>query len=299
MRRILAFSVQLANRKLAIQRAVQLANRKLAIQRAVQLANRKLAIQMFAFTLLLLTGLNCGTENPIEETGDTPEAETSLTGTLRGDVQSIEGVLIQVRLLRDGQLVAQMETQASYELDAVEVGNYTLQISAKGHETTEIDVTVIAGQVVALDKVTLVALETAVSHLRGTLTNDATGEPLGGINLQLTDDAGKVYETLTTVTGVFSFENLPVQQPFTLTIAHAGYEDKEIAVGPIPAAETLELTVELVPLQEPEKLDPGQGLSLGTQAPDFALPDSDGKLHALADYNADKSVVLIFYRGGW
>ncbi|MCG9133794.1 carboxypeptidase regulatory-like domain-containing protein [Candidatus Poribacteria bacterium] len=286
MRRILAFSVQLANRKLAIQRAVQL-------------ANRKLAIQMFAFTLLLLTGLNCGTENPVEETGDTLEAETSLTGTLRGDVQSIEGVLIQVRLLRDGQLVTQTETQASYELDAVTAGNYTLQISAKGHETTEIDVTVIAGQVVSPDKVTLVALGTPVSHLRGVLTNEVTGEPLGGINLQLTDDAGKAYETLTTAAGVFSFENLPVQQPFTLTIAHAGYEDKEVAVGPIPAAETLELTVELAPLQEPERLDPGQGLSLGTEAPDFELPDGNGKLHALADYNADKNVVLIFYRGGW
>ncbi len=39
------FSVQLANRKLAIQKSVQLANRKLAIQKSVQLANRKLAIQ--------------------------------------------------------------------------------------------------------------------------------------------------------------------------------------------------------------------------------------------------------------
>ncbi len=266
---------------------------------SVQLANRKLAIQMFAFAWLLLAGLNCGTENPVEETGDTPEAETRLTGTLRGDVQSIEGVLIQVRLLRDGQLVTQTETQASYELDAVAAGNYTLQISAKGHETKEIEVIVIAGQVVSPDKVTLDVLETPVSHLRGVLTNEGTGEPLGGINLQLTDKAGKAYETLTTAAGVFSFENLSVQQPFTLTIAHAGYEDKEVTVGPIPAAETLELTVELVPLQEPEKLDPGQGLSLGTEAPDFELPDGNGKLHALADYNADKNVVLIFYRGGW
>ena len=39
------FSVQLANRKLAIQKSVQLANRKLAIQKSVQLANRKLAVQ--------------------------------------------------------------------------------------------------------------------------------------------------------------------------------------------------------------------------------------------------------------
>ena len=266
---------------------------------SVQLANRKLAIQMFAFALLLFAGLNCGTENPVNESVETPEAETSLAGTLRGDVQSIEGVLIQVRLLRDGQLVAQTETQASYEIDAVEAGNYTLQISAKGHETQEMDVTVIAGQVVSLDKVTLVALETPVSHLRGVLTDTATGEPIGEVNLQLTDNTGKVHETLTTAAGVFSFENLPVQQPFTLTIAHAGYEDKEVAVPAIPASETLELTLELVPRQEPEKLDPGQGLSIGSQAPDFELPDSDGKLHALADYAADKNVVLIFYRGGW
>ena len=223
---------------------------------------------------------------------DTPEAETSLAGTLRGDVQSIEGVLIQVRLLRDGQLVAQTETQASYEIDAVDAGNYTLQVSAKGHETKEIDVTVIAGQVVSLDKVTLDALKTPVSHLRGVLTDETTGEPLSEVNLQLTDNAGEVYETLTTAAGVFSFENLPVQQRFTLTIAHAGYEGKEVAVNPIPASETSELTVELTPLPEPERLDPGQGLSIGTQAPDFKLPDGNGKLHALADYKADKNVVL-------
>ena len=79
MKRILTFSVRLANRKLAIQKAVRLANRKLAIQKAVRLANRKLAIQMFAFALLLFAGLNCGTENPIEETGDTVAVETTAT----------------------------------------------------------------------------------------------------------------------------------------------------------------------------------------------------------------------------
>ena len=285
MKRIQAFSVQLANRKLAILRAVQL-------------ANRKLAIQMFAFALLLLMGLGCGTENPVEETVDASVTGTS-TGTLRGEVQSIEGVLIQVRLLKDGQLLTQTETQGTYELGAVEAGNYTLQVSAKGYETKEINATVTPGQVVSLDKVTLVALEIPVSHLRGVLTNAATSEPLGEVNLQLTDKAGKVYEALTTATGVFTFENLPVEQAFTLTIAHAGYEGKEVAVHPIPTAETLELVVELTPLAEPERLDPGQGLSIGSRAPDFELPDGNGKLHALADSIGNGNVVLIFYRGGW
>ena len=265
---------------------------------SVQLANRKLAMQTFALALLLFAGLNCGTENPIEETVDTSAVE-ALTGTLRGEVQSIDGIRIQVRLLRDGQLLAQTQAQATYELPSIEAGTYTLQISAKGYETKEVNVTVTTGQVVSLDKVALVALETPVSHLRGVLTDKATGEPLGEVNLQLTDKAGKVYEALTTGTGVFTFENLPVEQAFTLAVAHAGYEETEVPVHPIPAAETLELQVQLTRRAEPEKLDPGRGLSTGSQAPVFELPDGDGKLHALADYVGNTNVVLVFYRGGW
>jgi hypothetical protein len=37
--------VQLANRKLAIEKTVELANRKLAIEKMAQLANQKLAIK--------------------------------------------------------------------------------------------------------------------------------------------------------------------------------------------------------------------------------------------------------------
>lgn len=255
-------------------------------------------IHTLALIFLLLAGLNCGTENPLEETVDTAAVET-LTGTLRGEVQSIDGVLVQVRLLRDGQLLTQIEAQATYELPSIEAGTYTLQISAKGYETQEVNVTVTAGQVVSLDKVALVALETPVSHLRGVLTDKTTGEPLGEVNLQLTDKAGEVYEALTTGAGVFTFENLPVEQGFTLAIAHAGYEETEVPVHPIPAAETLELQVQLTRRAKPEKLNPGQGLSLESQAPVFELPDGDGKLHALADYVGNKNVVLVFYRGGW
>ncbi|RKU21388.1 hypothetical protein C6500_06425 [Candidatus Poribacteria bacterium] len=251
-----------------------------------------------ALALLLFAGLNCGIEDPVEETIDTAAVEV-LTGTLRGEVQSINGALIQVRLLRDGQLLTQIEARATYELPSIEAGTYTLQISAKGYETKEVNVTVTAGQVVSLDKVALVALDTPVSHLRGVLTDKTTGEPLGEVNLQLTDKAGKIYETLTTGVGVFTFENLPVEQAFTLSIVHAGYEETEVAVHPIPATETLELQVRLTRLPEPDKLDPGQGLSLGSQAPAFELPDGDGTLHTLADYVGNKNVVLVFYRGGW
>lgn len=265
----------------------------------VQLANRKLAIQMLALALLLFAGLNCGTESPVEETVDTAAVEIP-TGILRGEVQSIEGVLIQVRLLKDGQLLTQTETQATYELEAIEAGNYTLQISAKGYETTEINVTAIAGQTISVDKVTLAALANPVSHLRGVLTDVATGAPISDVHLQLTDKTGKVYEALTTGTGVFTFENLPVAQTFTLKIEHADYERTEVAVlQPIPASETFELDLKLIPLPEVEELDPGQGLSIGSQAPDFELSDGNGKPHKLADYIGNKNVVIGFFRGVW
>lgn len=87
----------------------------------------------------------------------------------------------------------------------------------------------------------------------------------------------------------------------------------EVAVQPTPTAETPELEVEaavepaLEPPQPPEevveevveKLAPGEGLSLGSQAPAFELPDGDAKLHALNDYIGDTKLVLVFYRGGW
>ena len=50
-------------------------------------------------------------------------------------------------------------------LEGVEAGSYTLQISAKGFETKEVNVTVTPGQDVSLDKVALVALAAPVSHL--------------------------------------------------------------------------------------------------------------------------------------
>ena len=273
-----------------------------------------------ALALLLFTGFGCGTENPVEETVETLPVDTIATGSFSGNIELIDGVTIYVRLWKAEQILAQAEfvmhgvkvtsTNAnihtstrqgvgSYHLKEAEPGDYTVQISAKGYQTAELNVTVIPEQRVTLNTVTLVASETPVSHLRGVLTNETTGEVLGGVSLQLTDKTGTVYETLTTAAGVFTFENLPAQQSMALTIAHVGYEDKAVAVDPIPADETLELTLELTPLPEAEQLPPGQGLSIGSQAPDFALPDGNGKAHALADYIADKNVVLIFYRGGW
>lgn len=256
----------------------------------------KQRLTFLALTILLLAAFGCGTSEDPDSGIEDVEMQT---GTLQGEVEAIEGIPIQVRLLKAGQLVAQIETDGSYELGDLETGDYTIQISAKGFETVQINVTVVMGETVSLDKVSLVVLEEPVSHLRGVLTDSETGEILSDVRIQLTDKAGEEYETLTTKDGVFTFENLPVDQTFTLTVNHAGFEDKKVDVKPIPANDTFELDVELTAIPEPVKLDPGQGLSIGSQAPEFELPDGNGNEHALADYIGNKNVVIVFYRGGW
>lgn len=44
---------------------------------------------------------------------------------------------------------------------------------------------------------------------------------------------------------------------------------------------------------------PATHLKIGDRAPDFALPNGDGKLITLSDYIARGPVVIIFYRGFW
>jgi hypothetical protein len=40
-------------------------------------------------------------------------------------------------------------------------------------------------------------------------------------------------------------------------------------------------------------------LKVGDKAPEFALPNGDGKLVVLSEYTARSPVVLVFYRGFW
>jgi peroxiredoxin len=51
--------------------------------------------------------------------------------------------------------------------------------------------------------------------------------------------------------------------------------------------------VELPMLGEPPML------RVGTTAPDFTLPDTDGKPQRLSEVTGERPCVLIFYRGHW
>jgi peroxiredoxin len=44
---------------------------------------------------------------------------------------------------------------------------------------------------------------------------------------------------------------------------------------------------------------PATKLKVGDKAPDFALPNGDGKLVVLSEVTTRTPVVLVFYRGFW
>lgn len=246
------------------------------------------------FLILVVSG--CGsTEDPIDPMPE-PEIEPS---TLMGEVGSVDGVTVQVRLLKDGILVAQVEADGSYEFKDLEAGSYTIQISAQGFESTELFATVTAGETKTLDQVTLEKSAVPVSHIKGVLTDADTGEKLSGVLVQLTDKSGEKHETLTAADGTFIIENLPVDQAFNIIVSLEGYNDGTVDIDPIPENETYQLDVVLTAIPVIEELDPGQGLSIGSEAPDFELPNGDGDLLALEDYIGSKKLVVIFYRGGW
>ncbi len=141
-------------------------------------------------------------------------------------------------------------------------------------------------------------VEEVLPTIRGLVLDQVTKDPLIGVRVQLTDEAGVVLETPTANSGVFEFEGVAADQRLTVTIDIDEYEKQEFVVDPIPVGETVKLEVELTPLN-PDQLPEGDGLAVGLKAPDFNLPDSDGEMIALADYAGKQKVVLVFDRGGW
>ena len=257
----------------------------------------KQTMALIALALLILVGLNCGsTEDPIDKI-DEVQLES---GKLQVQVEEIEGVTIHVRLLKDGQLIAQADSVGNYDLGEIEKGEYTVEISAKGYETTEHKVNIVAGETYVLDKITLLPLEEPVGHLNGQLTDEETGNPLSNVLIKLTETSGQEYETLTSDDGNFTFENLPADNAFTLSVTHTCYEMYDQTVDAIEADETFEIDVKLTSMiRENVDLDPGNGLIDCSQAPEFELSDSNNQVRSLDEFIGDTKLVIVFYRGGW
>lgn len=135
--------------------------------------------------------------------------------------------------------------------------------------------------------------------IRGLLVDQGTKQTLRNSPVQLVDSQGEVRETVTSRSGVFEFANLPVGQKYTVVVELDGYDKHESVVTPAAADETVTVTVNLAPTINEEEFPQGDGLSVGTKAPNFELKDGNGKAHSLADYAGKQRVVLLFDRGAW
>lgn len=96
-----------------------------------------------------------------------------------------------------------------------------------------------------------------------------------------------------------SFEITNIEQgPYTLRISAAGYREIERSVE-ILAGQVISIdNVTIQPTPQTEA-NLGQGLTIGSRAPNFELSDGNGNLHSLAEYlDTGKHVVLVFYRFG-
>ena len=96
-----------------------------------------------------------------------------------------------------------------------------------------------------------------------------------------------------------SFEITEIEPgSYTLRLTAVGYKEIERNVE-ILAGQVISIdNVTLQPTPQTEA-NLGQGLTIGSPAPDFELPDGNGNLHSLPEYlDTGKHVVLVFYRFG-
>ena len=220
---------------------------------------------MMVLAAILMLCLGCGSDDesimepdtPVEPDTSTEEpdftaepAPVTVTGSLKGAVEKIEGASVAIHVLQNGNAVASttVDANGNYRIDNIVPGTYTVEIVAKGYKAVEKIVQVSADGVASLDRVKLKELEIPVSHIEGVLSDRLKGSPLNGVRVRLVDAAGNSREVLTTQTGAFEFENVPTDQRFTVIVDLEGFEQQEISIDPIPAGETVPLQVALVAL---------------------------------------------------
>ncbi len=217
--------------------------------------NKIQLVMVLAAALMLCLGCGSDDESIVDpETPGEPDTSTgepdpvTVTGSLKGAVERIEGVAVAIRVLQNGNAIASTTADAdgNYQIDNIAPGTYTVEIAAKGYETVEQTVQISEDKAASLDRATLKVLEIPVAHIQGILSDQKNGNPLNKVRVRLVDAAGNSREVLTTQTGAFEFENVPTDQQLTVIVDLEGFEQQEVSIDPIPAGETVPLEVALV-----------------------------------------------------
>lgn len=112
-------------------------------------------------TLLILLFCTIGCDNSDNSVDDI----ASTKGTLQVEVLNQQKVSFQVVLYQGEEIVAQTDSNRSFEITDIEAGSYILRLTAAGYKEIERNVEILAGQVISIDGVTLQPTSETESNL--------------------------------------------------------------------------------------------------------------------------------------
>ena len=208
----------------------------------------------------------------------------------------IEGLLkpadaaTEIQLVQAGNIVATTypDENGKYIFSNLEFGGYDIIVIAEGyHVASEVN-TITLDKEVAIKNFQLVPL---MASIRG-IVIDSEGAFIE--NASITVSAlGDEFTTQTDQFGVFSFNQLPPEVGLVLGIFADGKVELQVTVEPIEKGGTKDLQISLKEIEQ--KI--GVGSQVGDLAPNFSLPDVDGKIVSLKDFASKQTVLLTFHRG--
>jgi sugar lactone lactonase YvrE len=155
--------------------------------------------------------------------GSVPAAPT--TGQVSGQVVDastlapLSGVTIQLAQQSGTQVT---NSSGQYSLSSLAPGSYTLTASLAGYTSQQLTVSVTAGATTDAPLIKLGAIPPTVGVLQGTVTDGATGQPLGGVLITVSDGGNSASAT-TASNGTYVISGL---QPgsITVTATLSGYQ---------------------------------------------------------------------------
>jgi len=182
-----------------------------------------------------------------------------MTGNLRGNVYNqIEGrplSEVKVTVMETRQSVF-TDSTGSYHLRNIRAGTYTVQYMKPGYQSAQYNRVVFLPDVESILDVVLQPLDEQLSPVEQTVTRDGTGtgvlrgqvidnatqEPLSGVNVYL---RGTYYGTITDEQGYYRIPDIPSGDNYTLIISRIGYAQSTQPVS-IQRNSTSSVSVNLV-----------------------------------------------------
>lgn len=197
---------------------------------------------------------------------------------------SLSGVTVTLSGAASASLVTQSD--GAFEFLKLPAGSYNLQLTLANYATLSASTSGKIGQTLDFGVLTLVKSQSATTGtIKGTVTNGATGLPLGGVTVSTSGGASAV----TGVDGQYQIANVPAGT-VTVQASLAGYSLAS-GSGTITAGGTLVFSPALVPAAAAGTVIQGQITAAATNQPlAGAVIRINGVVQATTDANGNYSI---------